>query len=273
MQNHLDERGRRGGSGGSSLGTWRGLSIIFDAVIDPWIASASDKSKNGSGRRIPFMRGAAIPYALTCLLIFFPPNRTAPDTLNIVWVMGMLLAYCLTQSLYQIPYQALQTEVVTDTRRRVFFYSVQSFNFVIGSAVIYMLPVMVSVFRANGISAMNAWQLSLGIFALIGCAAHTAPAFVIRERDYVRPQESCLPLWKSLTATLGYSQFRILLVAYLVMQTAFAFFNTAMLFYIDMLLGLKESFATVVLGLSIVVGISIHVPAGQLHCPRTVVKT
>jgi GPH family glycoside/pentoside/hexuronide:cation symporter len=240
------------------VGTLRGLSIIFDAVIDPWIASASDKSKNRRGRRIPFMRWAAVPYALTCLLIFFPPNRAAPDALNIVWVMGMLLAYGLTQSLYQIPYQALQTELVTDTRRRVFFYSIQSFNFVIGSAIIYILPVMVSVFRSNGLSALSAWQLSFGIFALIGAAALIAPAFMIRERDYVEQRGSRLSLVKSFTSTLGYKQFRILIIAYLVMQTAFVFFNTAMLFYIDILLGLKESFATVVLGLSIVIGIATY---------------
>jgi GPH family glycoside/pentoside/hexuronide:cation symporter len=240
------------------IGTLRGLSIVFDAVIDPWIASASDKSKNQRGRRIPFMRWAAIPYALTSLLIFFPPNRAAPSALNIVWVMGMLLACCVTQSLYQIPYQALQTEVVTDTRRRVFFYSIQSFNFVIGSAIIYVLPVMVSAFRSNGLSALAAWQVSFGIFACIGCAALILPAFLIRERDYVEPQESYLPLFKSFTATLGYKPFRILIAAYLAMQSAFVFFNTAMLFYIDILLGLKESFATIVLGLSIVIGISTY---------------
>jgi GPH family glycoside/pentoside/hexuronide:cation symporter len=239
-------------------GTLRGLSIVFDAVIDPWIASASDKSKHRRGRRIPFMRWAALPYALTSLLIFFPPDRAAPTVLNIIWVMGMLLACCLAQSLYQIPYQALQTEVVTDTRRRVFFYSIQSFNFVIGSAVIYVLPVMVSVFRANGFSALDAWQFAFGIFALVGFAALLVPALVIRERDYVEPRESRLPLFKSFTATLRYSQFRILIIAYLVMQTAFAFFNAAMLFYIDILLGLKESFATVVLALSIVIGISTY---------------
>lgn len=240
------------------VGTLRGLSIIFDAVIDPWIASASDQSKNPRGRRIPFMRWTAIPYALTSLLIFFPPNRAAPAPVNIVWVMVMLLACCLTQSLYQIPYQALQTEVVTGTRRRVFFYSIQSFNFVIGSAIIYVLPVMVSVCRSRGMAALDAWQLSFGVFAVIGCAALLIPAFVIRERDYVEPKESYLPLLKSFTATLRYRQFRALIIAFLVMQSAFAFFNIAMLYYIDILLGLKESFATIVLGLSIVIGISTY---------------
>jgi GPH family glycoside/pentoside/hexuronide:cation symporter len=169
-----------------------------------------------------------------------------------------MLAYSLFSSLYLIPYQALQTEVVTDTRRRVFFYTIQSLNFVIGSAVIYVLPVMVSAFRGSGLSALDAWQLSFGIFAAIGLVALLIPAFTIKEGDYVEPQQSYLPVIKSFTSTLKYGQFRILIGAFLVMQVAFSFFNAAMLFYIDVLLGLQESFATIVLGLSIVIGISTY---------------
>jgi GPH family glycoside/pentoside/hexuronide:cation symporter len=240
------------------IGTLRGVSIVFDAVIDPWIAHSSDKSKNRRGRRIPFMRRAAIPYALTCFLIFFPPLHSIAGALNIAWVLVMLLAYCLASSLYLIPYQALQTEVVADPRRRVFFYTVQSFNFVIGSAVIYVLPVLVSLFRSRGLSALNAWQLSFGIFAGLGAVAAIIPAFSINEKDHVKARESYLPVLKSFTATLAYRQFRLLIGAFLVMQTAFAFFNTAMLYYIDVLLGLKESFATIVLGLSIVIGVATY---------------
>jgi acetylornithine deacetylase/succinyl-diaminopimelate desuccinylase-like protein/Na+/melibiose symporter-like transporter len=238
------------------IGTLRGASIVFDAVIDPWIANTSDKSKNRQGRRIPFMRRAAIPYALTCFLIFFPPLRSTAGALNAVWVMVMLLAYCLVSSLYLIPYQALQTEVVADPKRRVFFYTVQSFNFVIGSAVIYVLPVLVGLFRSQGLAAISAWQLSFGIFAVLGAASAVIPAFSIKEKDYVEAKKTYLPVLKSFAATLSYRQFRALALAFLVMQAAFAFFNTAMLYYIDVLLGLKESFATIVLGLSIVIGIA-----------------
>jgi GPH family glycoside/pentoside/hexuronide:cation symporter len=240
------------------IGTLRGADIIFDAIIDPWIASMSDKSKNARGRRIPFMRWMAVPYAVTCFLIFFPINRTAPGLANIIWVMAAMLAYSLFSSLYLIPYQALQTEVVTDTKRRVFFFTIQSLNFVIGSAVIYVLPVLVGVFRGSGLSALDAWQLSFLIFAVIGLIALIIPAFTIKEGDYVEPQQSYLPVFKSFASTLKYGQFRILIGAFLVMQVAFSFFNAALLFYIDVLLNLKESFATIVLGLSIVVGISTY---------------
>jgi GPH family glycoside/pentoside/hexuronide:cation symporter len=240
------------------IGLLRGVSIVFDAVIDPWIASRSDKSKNPGGRRIPFMRLAALPYAFTCFLIFFPPHRSGVSVANIVWVLALLLAYCLFSSLYLIPYQALQAEAVTDPRRRVFFYSVQSLNFVVGSALIYVLPVITAALRGNGVSALSSWQAAFGIFAFIGAIALIVPAFAIKEKDYVESRPSYLPVLKSFTATLRYRQFRALLGAFLVMQVAFAFFNAAMLYYIDVLLGLKESFATIVLGLSIIIGVSTY---------------
>ena len=55
------------------LGLITFICRIFDAVTDPWIASLSDRSRNPKGRRIPFMRRAAIPFAIVTVLVFFAP--------------------------------------------------------------------------------------------------------------------------------------------------------------------------------------------------------
>src|ERR1700744_3654600 len=60
------------------LGAFNLLSVIVasgrlvDAVYDPFIASRSDKSQNAKGRRIPFMRWAALPAVFFCCLVFHP---------------------------------------------------------------------------------------------------------------------------------------------------------------------------------------------------------
>ena len=54
--------------------TWFGR--IFDAVTDPWIASLSDRCKSKAGRRIPFMRIAAVPFSLVTVLTFWSPVNT-----------------------------------------------------------------------------------------------------------------------------------------------------------------------------------------------------
>ena len=56
------------------LGAITAFGRVFDAVTDPLIASFSDRCKSKAGRRIPFMRAAAIPFALVCVLAFCSPR-------------------------------------------------------------------------------------------------------------------------------------------------------------------------------------------------------
>ena len=49
---------------------------LFDAFTDPWIASLSDRCTSENGRRIPFLKWAALPLSLSTILIFWSPvNR------------------------------------------------------------------------------------------------------------------------------------------------------------------------------------------------------
>lgn len=237
-----------------AFGIIRMVGLIFDAVTDPWVASMSDRSKNPNGKRIPFMRWSAIPYAATCLMLFFPPNGHA-TALNIIWVVVMILLYYLFSTLYCVPYAALQAELTSDTRRRVFFYTINSLMFVLGSAIIYVHPMLVQVFKNQGMETVWAWRAAFAVFAALGAVCAIIPAFTVKESDYVEHKEYYTPIFKSFAATIKIKQYRIVTLGYLVMQMGFVFFNAAMLYYIDVLLGLKDTFATIVLGISIVFGV------------------
>ena len=61
------------------LGAIYALGRVFDAVTDPWIGNLSDRSKNPNGRRIPFMRKAAVPLAVVTVLTYIAPvNHVRP---------------------------------------------------------------------------------------------------------------------------------------------------------------------------------------------------
>lgn len=122
----------------------RGIGTVIDAVTDPWVASLSDNSKAKSGRRISFMRWSAIPYGLFCLLIFFPP-MAGSSVINAIWVGMMLALYYLFSTLYNIPYSALQAEVVAEPRKRVFLYSVVSLLYVVSSAMVFCTSMIKSI--------------------------------------------------------------------------------------------------------------------------------
>lgn len=66
------------------IGFVKAVGHIIDAVTDPLVANLSDKSRNKKGRRIPFMKYAAIPFGLSALLIFCAPQNT-PGLVNNIW--------------------------------------------------------------------------------------------------------------------------------------------------------------------------------------------
>ena len=181
----------------------RGIGTVIDAVTDPWVASLSDNCKSPLGRRVVFMRWAAIPYGLFCLLVFFPPvNGTS--VVNAVWVGAMLILYYLFSTLYNIPYSALQAEIVAEPQKRVFLYTIVSLFYVISSALVFCTSMIKSVLMGNGIAEIWALRIPFAVFCVVGAVTAIIPAFAIKERDYVSPKpyhrtEFRLPLHHSRT--------------------------------------------------------------------------
>ena len=76
------------------LGVIAAVCRVFDAITDPMIASLSDKSKNPKGRRIPFMKMAAFPFALTTIIVFCAPVQNI-SMINSIWVLFFLILFYL----------------------------------------------------------------------------------------------------------------------------------------------------------------------------------
>ena len=93
------------------FGAFNAIAIItasgrlIDAIYDPFIAQFSDKSKHPKGRRIPLMKLAIIPSFVFCFLVFYP-LQNHESTLNIVWLVLMLIGFYVSSTTYIIPYNA-----------------------------------------------------------------------------------------------------------------------------------------------------------------------
>ena len=232
----------------------RGLGTIVDAITDPWVANLTDNCKHKLGRRIPFMRASAIPYGLCCLLIFFPPVNGS-SYVNAVWVGVLLILYYLFSTLYNIPFSALQAEIVADPKRRVFLYTMNSLLYVISNALVFCSSMFKGMLMAAGISEIWALRIPFIVCCVGGTIAAMIPAFIIREQDYIVPKTYSQPLAEALKTIFSYRNFTIITVGYLVMWVAFTFFNTAQVYYITNLLALPDAWVTIVTVISIGVGV------------------
>ena len=232
----------------------RGIGTVVDAVTDPWVANLTDNCKHKLGRRIPFMRLSAIPYGLCCLLIFFPPvNGTS--YVNALWVGVLLILYYLFSTLYNIPHSALQAEIVTDPKRRVFVYTINSLLYVISNALVFCTSMTKGMLMNAGVPEIWALRIPFIVCCIGGAAAAMTPALVIREQDYISPKPYSQPLGEALKAIFTYRNFTIITIGYLVMWVAFTFFNTAQVYYITNLLALPDMWVTIVTVISIGVGV------------------
>lgn len=235
----------------------RGLGTVIDAVTDPWVASLSDNCRSPLGRRIPFMRWSALPYGLFCLMIFFPPvNGT--NVINAVWVGVMLALYYLFSTLYNIPFNALQAEVVTEPKKRVFLYSINSALYVISSALVFCSSMVKGMLMKGGTPEIWSMRIPFIAACTLGAIAALIPAFVIKEKDYVTPKPCHQSVLVSLKATFSYPNFTVITVGYLVMWIAFTFFNTSQVYYITNLLALEDLWVTIVTVISIAVGVATY---------------
>ncbi|MBQ7001734.1 MAG: MFS transporter [Oscillospiraceae bacterium] len=232
----------------------RGIGTIIDAITDPWVANLTDNCRHKLGRRIPFMRWSAVPYGLCCLMIFFPPIQ-GTSYVNAVWVGVLLILYYLFSTLYNIPYSALQAEIVTEPKRRVFLYTIDSLLYVISNALVFCTSMTKGMLMGVGIPEIWALRIPFIVCCTGGILAALVPAFTIREQDYIVQKPYSQPLGEALKAIFSYKNFTIITIGYLVMWVAFTFFNTAQVYYITNLLALPDIWVTIVTVISIGVGV------------------
>ena len=200
------------------------------------------------------MRLSALPYGLCCLMIFFPPVG-GTSYINAVWVGVLLILYYLFSTLYNIPYSALQAEIVAEPKRRVFLYTINSLLYVVSNALVFCTSMVKGMLMGAGIPEIWALRIPFIICCTLGIITALIPAFAIRERDYIAPKPYSQPLGEALKAIFSYKNFTIITVGYLVMWVAFTFFNTAQVYYITNLLALGDVWVTIVTVISIGVGV------------------
>ena len=218
-----------------------GIGKIIDAVTDPLVASLSDKCSHPDGRRMPFLRYAAVPYALSVLLIFYAPFR-AGSASNAVWVGFFLFAYYTAYTFFFIPRNALVPEIIPDAKVRVVYYSISTAFFMGSSSFMYAATLFVNLLKKAGLSPLWAWRTVFTAFAGIGVTCLLLSAYAFHEKDYVlrstKPKESLL---KSFALVFRNRNFVVFSIGDLFSGVSMAFFQTAMLYYITMLLHVPES--------------------------------
>ena len=220
---------------------------VFDAVTDPLIASASDRCRSKNGRRIPFMKWAAVPFGVVTALVFFSPvggNEGSAGVINAIFLFVMVTLFYLFMTMYCTPYNALIAELGSTQKTRMKISTCISFTFIAGMAFAYLAPVIWGALIGMGLERMLAIRLTMGFLALIGIGCMLVPVFTIKENDYVEIHPSEDSAFRSLAATFKNREFRHFVVSDIVYFLGITMFQTALPFFVTSLLGMDEMYST-----------------------------
>ena len=224
------------------LGIITAGSRIFDAVTDPLIASLSDRSKNPKGRRIPFMRIAAIPLSVvTCLLfcIDFGAWNSSLGWLNIVWVSAMIVLFYLFMTMYCTPYNALISEFGKTQEDRMFISTAISLTFFAGTLLAYT-PFVFAGLLQGAVGFAWSYRICFIVLAVIACVCMLLPTFLLNEKEFVEGKPSEENVLKSLVSTFKNKDFRTFSISDIMYWVGLTMFQTGLPFFVKVSMGLDQ---------------------------------
>ena len=234
------------------LGLITALCRVWDAISDPLIANLSDNSKNPKGRRIPFMRFAAIPFAVCTLLVFMAPSLfnggQQPTGWNVAWVAVMLVLFYTFMTIYCTPYNALISEFGKTQEDRMNISTYISLTYLFGTLIAYLPFVFAGVVRGFGVGYYWSYVICFIPLVIIACIAMLLPTFMLKETDFVDPKPAGTNAFKSLSCTFKNKNFLVFSGSDVMYFIGLTLFQTGLPFFVKLTIGLDESWTMFLLG-------------------------
>ena len=240
----------------TAIGIITAFGRIFDAVTDPFIAGKSDSLKHKLGRRIPFMRFAAVPFGIVTVLIFVSPfGEKSMGNAIFLFVFAMMFYFCMT--CYCTPYNALIPELGSTQNTRINLSTFISVTYFFGTAIAYLVP-NIAGFFLESLGYAASFRVTIAILAAVAVICMLVPAFLIDENEYADTTPSKSTAFKSLLATFRNKDFRIFVCSDILYWIGLTLFQTGLSFYITVLLGLDSGMTFPLFAIMTVVSLAFY---------------
>lgn len=153
------------------------LPPLMGIIVQPIVGSASDRTWNRLGRRLPYLViGALVAIIVMC---FLPNAGSLGLGVSQAIIFGLVMLMFLDTSINMAmqPFKMLVGDFVNE-RQKGLAYSIQSFLCNAGSVVGYIAPIVLAMFLSNTapsgeVPATVTWSFYLGAIVLLLCVIYT----------------------------------------------------------------------------------------------------
>lgn len=196
------------------------VALVVDSILDPIMGQVSDNWRSRWGRRHPFMYAAAVPVALSYILLWSPPDW--PPGALFAYLVGVAILIRSFITMYEIPSSALAPELTQDYHERTQVFAIRQFFGWVGGVGMTVLALQVFLrpdaehpvgqlnrdgYHAYALAAAGV-MLTAIVVSAVGTHRHiprlrTPPACKVRLRQVVH----------EMTGTLAHRSFLTLILA------------------------------------------------------------
>lgn len=153
------------------------LPPLMGLIVQPIVGSASDRTWNRFGRRLPYLLiGAAAAIIVMC---FLPNAGSLGLSVSSAIIFGLVMLMFLDTSINMAmqPFKMLVGDFVNEKQKGL-AYSIQSFLCNAGSVVGYICPIILAMFMSNTaadgeVPATVTWSFYIGAAVLLLCVVYT----------------------------------------------------------------------------------------------------
>ncbi len=173
------------------------IAMIWDAVIDPFVATVAERTKTSFGKYRPWILLGAAPFAASYPLAFSRP----PEFLAISLPAWALFTHMLLRTTYTIagvPFSALQARLTGDSQERSVLAAFRMIGAATGALIVtFLTPVFVS--RNTEMGEAEAYFLVAALVGAIALFGILYCAIVMRE-PAIDEQKNEASIWSDLVA-------------------------------------------------------------------------
>jgi len=218
---------------------------IWDAVNNPIMGYISDRTKSRWGRRIPYIKFGAIPFALSLILIWMAPFDGVEQTQALM--LYMIFVPFLWEGLGTMTttaYYSLLPEMFATYEDRT--------KVAVSMNIIQVIGLFIGMAGTPVLTDVIGWVPTAAIFAGITIITYYIGLPGMYERQSSVEAEA-VPFFEALKATFINRSFISVVVSQTFRFVGTGTLTTGVLFYVKYSLRAGESFGSVILGVAFVV--------------------
>lgn len=236
-----------------AMGTLFLIARLVDAFSDPFIGNFADRHSTKHGHYRPFLLYLAIPYGLSCFLVFLAPEFSYTGKLIYAFVTYIFLILMYAGTV--VPYVGLLSVLTNNPAERL---AINSYRFPLAKSAFLLCSTVVPMFvatydKAHEAQAYSHAMIIIGILAagctlacFFGTRERSKPLIVKDENDTLISKVKIIAKTKTL---------RSFYIFFALTQAAFTFKGSSAIYYAKYYLSQNDAFLTGLLSAFSIAGI------------------